>query len=304
MNNFLSKKKSGILIASILVSGMIFMTNSQAFAHQLNTSLTFGYDNSNPTDGDSVLMTGTVTTSDTDAKSGIGNTFHSAYTVNDGTGRIQQGYLADGITPTSACNTVAIWNDVSNTVPVDGVFTYTLDTTGLGGQTLVYRAHYVTGGGAHSAATTNTACLPLEISVASLDDCEGDLEITATDTSAISADTNFGYTINVKACKDLANLKVQGGSNAWSTTDSAIVDYGSVASKTLKKNTVITWIMPTLAEDAEEELTVAMTTIKPLSCGQSVNLNGGWSVVYDVVDGATGLKSSYTDPLTFTRVCP
>jgi hypothetical protein len=46
-----------------------------------------------------------------------------------------------------------------------GQFIYPLDTTGLGGQTIGFRIHYVTGGGSHALGTGFSECADLEINL-------------------------------------------------------------------------------------------------------------------------------------------
>lgn len=293
------QKITSILTAAILLSSLMTAgTIQQVFANKLNTTLVLSYDNPTPTDGDIVEIKGTVTTSDTFVP-GPDPDHTAVNPVVTGTGLIQQGVDVDG-NPVSDCLAVVDWLDLSSDTPVLGEFTYNLDTTGLGGQTLVFRAHYTTPPSEpHGPATTNGVCTPLTIGVA----CIGDLEIVAIDTTATSS-TDFAYTIQVTACENIENLKIQGGSNGWSTTtipnqNAGNPDIGSVTVKSLKRNFVSTWTIGSMAIGDVGNLTVDLTG--KVACGKTVNLNGGWSVAYDIVGGATGLKSSYTAPLTFTQ---
>jgi len=98
--------------------------------------------------------------------------------VTTGMSRIQQGF--NGIThevdesPASTCDPIIHWHSLFPTTdpPVGGEFTHTFETDGLGGQTLVFRAMYVTPGMGHVPATTNGDCTPLVIEVAPIQVCD------------------------------------------------------------------------------------------------------------------------------------
>ena len=152
-----------LIVTTILITGMIFMSSPQVFAHKIDTELNFVLSDNSVYEGTDVLMTGTVTTIDTPAGGGPNNPAHMAENpVNVGTGKIEQGYNFDE-SLASVCP-AHHYHDISSTTPVDGDFTKLFDTTGLGGQTLVFRAHYTTSGGPHGTATfSGTDCTSLEI---------------------------------------------------------------------------------------------------------------------------------------------
>jgi len=150
------------IVASILITGMIFMSSPQVFAHNLNTEVMIEFDNSTPTEGDIVAMTGTVMTSFTNGGGGGHNAIDQV-DIDFGKGRIQQGVDGDD-NPVSDCESTDHYEKISEDNPVtDGEWTHNFDTTGLAGQTLVFRAQYVTGGGGHTVATAMSECLELEI---------------------------------------------------------------------------------------------------------------------------------------------
>ncbi len=154
-------------IASILILvGVVGVSFDDAYAHQLDTFLAFVFDPVSPVvEGTDVLMTGTVTTIFTDPHAAINP-------VTTGMSRIQQGDNADH-SPASTCDPDH-WHSLFPTTdpPVGGEFTHTFETDGLGGQTLVFRAMYVTPGGGHTVATTNGDCTPLVIETSSNRVCD------------------------------------------------------------------------------------------------------------------------------------
>ena len=148
------------VIASILIlGGVVGVSFDDAYANKLDTSLIFDFLPSSPVvEGIDVLMSATVTTVFTDPHVAINP-------VSTGSGRIQQGVNGDG-SPASACDPVD-WINLSDDTPVGGVFSHNFVTDGLGGQTLVFRAMYVTPMMApHGPGTTNGDCIPLEITTA------------------------------------------------------------------------------------------------------------------------------------------
>ena len=153
------------IVATILITGMIFMSIPQVFANPLDSEIMIGFDNSTPIDGDIVAMTGTITTSFTEHPGPTPD--HDAIPqedINFGIGKIQQGFVGDDPPiPVSDCEAVTInYVDLSTDNPIsDGEWTHNFDTTGLGGQTLVFRAHFANAGS--GIATGMSECLELEI---------------------------------------------------------------------------------------------------------------------------------------------
>jgi len=162
------------IVATILITGMVAMSSPQVFAHKLITELGFEIDPTGPVvEGTDVLMTGNVTTFDTPEDTPPPqDVFHPAENpVITGIGKIQQGLNADNSTA-SVCQGPEPdhWADLDTTlvsVAPLGNFTHLFNTTGLGGETLVFRAHYSTSGGAHGTTTIPfSECIPLEITAA------------------------------------------------------------------------------------------------------------------------------------------
>lgn len=153
------------IVASILITGMIFMSSPQVFANPQDSVVMIEFDNSMPNAGDTVVITGTVMTLFT-VHNGQGDD-HVVIPQDDidgvGKGRIIQG-LDGGAEPVSTCEAVVQYSDPlpGEEDPVfDGDWTTEFDTTGLGGQTLVFRAQFVNGGS--GIDTGMSECLELEI---------------------------------------------------------------------------------------------------------------------------------------------
>ena len=151
------------IVASILITGMIFMSSPQAFANPQDSEVMIEFDNSTPNAGDIVAITGSITTLFTVHNGqGADHEVIPQDDIDDGKGRIVQGL--DGDDPASTCDAVTQYSDPlpGEEDPVsDGEWTTEFDTTGLGGQTLVFRAQFVNGGS--GIATGMSECLELEI---------------------------------------------------------------------------------------------------------------------------------------------
>ena len=173
----------------------------------------------------------------------------------------------------------------------------------MGGQTLVFRSELEASPSNYNHA--NSACVPLVINEPEVE-CEGDIQIVAIDSSVNPGNNEFGYTIEVTACTDIENLKIQGGSNGWAEIDNFIRDplnLGDLDVKELKKNTVYSWKIDSLSENDMVTFEVQMHSLKDISCGQTVQLNGGWSVAYNLPADNAKYKTGYTTPLTWTNDC-
>jgi len=158
-------------IASILILGVVVgVSFDDAYADKSTTDLDFGLEAVSVPAGTNVLMTGTVTT--------VSPFEHGDFPVAVGMGKIQQGFNDDD-SPASACPADK-YEDISSATPVAGVFTEDFETDTLGGQTLVFRAHYTGSGGQHGTATfPGSDCIALEILVSNQvcsSDTDGDVD--------------------------------------------------------------------------------------------------------------------------------
>jgi hypothetical protein len=150
------------IVATILITGMIFMSSPQVFANPQESEVTIEFDNSTPNAGDIVAITGTVTTLFTEHKGqGDDHEVIDPDIIDYGLGKIQQGF--DGDNPLSSCEDVDndSWENLYDNGVENSMWTYPFDTEGLGGQTLVFRAHYTSQG--NNIATGMSECTELEI---------------------------------------------------------------------------------------------------------------------------------------------
>lgn len=136
-------------------------------ANPANTDVSIDFDPPSPvTDGTLVDITGTVLCD------GVHGDFCDAddKPVTIGSIRVQQ--VQDDNGDPLSCDDLGdegvdfekIAQDPDNP-DVNGQFTYQFDTTGLGGQTIGFRIHYVTAGGAHVPGTGFSACADLEVTL-------------------------------------------------------------------------------------------------------------------------------------------
>jgi hypothetical protein len=154
-----------ILTATLVATlALLPLADQQTFANPLDSEVMIEFDNSTPSDGDIVEITGSITTSDTEHNPMTDHDAIDQINIDDGIGKIEQG--VDGVdgtgNPVSDCGSVISYKELSMVDPVtDGMWTHNFDTTGLGGQTLVFRAHFANGGS--GIATGMSECVELEI---------------------------------------------------------------------------------------------------------------------------------------------
>jgi len=290
-------KITSIAIASILLIGSLSMTTT-VFGHPQTPSLVFST-NGPVAEGTDAVMTGSATALQKNAPPSL----HEAYSIVGADILIERGLNEDNsfasICPPHHYETL-------DTVVTDGDgnFSYDYVTTGFGGQTHVFKAHIAPiDPNDHGTSAGNSVCSPLEITVV---ECEGDIQISAIDTSENSDLGEFGYMLKVTACTDVENLKIQGGSNGWSSIThyaETPLELGEVVVKENKKNTVYSWKIDELSENDMVTFEVEMTSNIEISCDQTVQINGAWSVAYTLPEDDTKYKTPYTAPLTWTNEC-
>jgi len=288
-----NQKITSIVIASMLVIGSLSITNMTFAEQPPKPALALAF-NPNPVlDGNLVTMSGNVTV----------NSALSDY----GKLQLQQGLNADD-SPAINCPAakyVTIVDNIDHTT-ITGKWSYNgFDTTGLGGKSRVFQMNIAPAGDPISGNQSD--CVRLDINAEA--ECEGEIQISAEDSNADPDNGIFGYKIKVEACTDVENLKIQGGSNGWSEITDFVRDpvIGDLTKKEQpKKNTVFYWKIPELGpSEAYDEVTftVIMKSLKEISCGETVQINGGWSVAYNLPNDNTKYKAGYTSPLTYTNEC-
>ena len=316
-----TQKLTSILTATILLSSILTVgTIQQVFAPGPNpkpdTTVSIAFrtqddtaDLNPATDGDIVRIEGTA------IETVSGNP------VTSGKGEIQRGIHETGIVagkdPTdvlaTSCVEVNYWDSFAGNLDLTGnEFFAELDTTGLGGTSQVFRTHFI-GGSEYNSSFDG--CLQLVINAYA--PCNGDLEITAIRASGEGAPApgtgpyEWMYTIKVLACTNLTGVTAQGGNNGWTTfnfPDDAYADTGSVeVRKQNKKTAVLLWTIGDMNEgdDATLDITLRGSIKNGTPCDTILNLNGGWSATYGLVDDETVYKTDpHTDQVTITVTCP
>jgi len=262
-----------------------------ALAHQIGTSATISFSANPATDGDAVDITGTVTQSGSQHTGvGVGNP------VTSGTIQIQELMLGGVGVPVGTPG--AVWTTIDSGSPdINGQFGTSFDTTGLGGNTIGFRAHYPASGGGHGFAQVSSPGTDLVINSS----CEGVVTI-ASDLASGNGTPPPGYTgdwefrIKVKACEDVTNVSAQGGTSGWTSFVSATPDIGSTEiRKQNKKTSVLLWTIGDMSAGDEATLLVKVSgTVKPGALdGTELFLSGAWSAKYTDSDSIVQ-KSDYT----------
>jgi hypothetical protein len=178
------------------------------------------------------------------------------------------------------------------------------------GATVGFRAHYVTGGGSPHVDTHFSPAVDLSTS-GSL--CSG-LNIAASLASGNgtpypgSGSQDWRFRIAVTNCTgaDLAGVKVQGGTNGWTTYKGASFPDGSLSISTKNKTSVLTWIVD-LANGQEKDIDVTVngSIAAKAVCSPDPNtplpgtvlyLSGPWSAL-------AGALKPYSTRVTIVVTC-
>jgi len=272
-----------------------------ALAHQISTSATVSFSVNPATDGDIVDITGTITQSGSEHPGvGVGNP------VTSGTIQIQELMLGGVGVPVGTPG--AVWTTIGSGSPdINGQFSVSFDTTGLGGNTIGFRAHYPASGGGHGFAQVSSPGEDLVINSS----CEGVVTI-ASDLASGNGTPPPGFTgdwefrIKVKACKDVTNVSAQGGTSGWTSFVSATSSTGSAeVRKQNKKTSVLLWTIGDMSAGDEATLLVKVSgTVKPgTPDGTELFLSGAWSAKYTDSDNNVQ-KSDYTGRVSVTVTNP
>lgn len=147
---------------------MALANASVVWAHKNNTEAGIGFSNNPAIDGTLVTVTGTVFYDGTQLGNGAGG--HGNYPTygtpsTNGVIKIEQLRLnGDPV----ACGTAgaAFVNMAQGAPNASGQFSTSFSTTGLGGQTIGFRAHHPATGFPHGDAKTKSDCLDLQIILA------------------------------------------------------------------------------------------------------------------------------------------
>jgi hypothetical protein len=194
--------------------------------------------------------------------------------------------------------------NVNGQVSTDPAF----DTSGLGGSTLGFRAHYAPTGGA-GFKEAKSPCADLIIDQQA---CARPLSIAATfaqgDGTPAPGDSGpWMFEIAVTACEDVTGVFAQGGTNGWAPMTGYSASTGSVAVRNNNKNEVLRWTIGNMTAPQEETLDVTVNgAIKKgtAECGKIKYLSGPWSATYSTDGGTTFQKSDYTGRVSLIVTCP
>jgi hypothetical protein len=187
------------------------------------------------------------------------------------------------------------------------------DTTGLGGTAVEFEAQFTPGApdqcsGAWSANKSPKATLTIEdASCPSPGEVYVGASYVAGDgipTSPYSGNWSFRITVINCTGKPLTNVKVQGGSNGWtSLLGGPIATSGavSVTSKAKGAQTITWWV--DLPNDTPQSLTITvMGSIPGGQCGTTRYVSGAWSAAYLDPDTLLQTKSEYSGRVSL-EVC-
>ena len=162
----MSRKKKilgGFLLAA---AGLIFNTSS-AWAHKNNTTAWMNFSDNPAVDGTLATITGTAVYDGTQANGNANG--HTYYPINGApitAGLIQIEQLFLNGNPVACGTAGAAYVNIGQGSPSSGQFSINFDTTGLGGQTVGFRAHRPATGGSHGDSQTMSGCFNLEIILA------------------------------------------------------------------------------------------------------------------------------------------
>ncbi len=192
-----------------------------------------------------------------------------------------------------------------------GTTSLTLDTTGLGGQLVSFKAHYLPPSPppGQGFGSVFSASIPVYIAPATVT-CTG--FTIAADLAAgsgnpvVNQSGNWSYKIKLRACSAVSNVTAQGGTSGWltlATTGALVPSKGTVAvRKQNNKTAVVLWTVGNMAAGEEAELLVNMTgTVPKGSSGTVQYISGPWSAITTSTDEVpVTSKTEYTDRVSVT----
>ncbi|MBA4148261.1 MAG: hypothetical protein H0X66_09105 [Verrucomicrobia bacterium] len=181
----------------------------------------------------------------------------------------------------------------------------TFDTTGFGGESFSFKAHYVPPSPPPGAGFGSVWSSAIPVSVKASETCTGftiTADVAAGSGNPVAGQTgNWSYRITLKACDAVSNVSAQGGTSGWlslTTSGSLVASKGTaVVRKQNNKTTVVLWTVGDLAAGEEVHLLVNMTgTVPKNSSGTVQYISGAWSAITTSTDEEpVTTKSEYTD---------
>jgi hypothetical protein len=141
--------------------------------------------------------------------------------------------------------------------------------------------------------------------------CTGGFQIGATQGSGTDMPAagftwvgSFIITLSNCSADPLSGVAAQGGTSAWTTVGSMLMDMGSVSVRKLTGggNQILVWSTPSMAPGQIGNLTVNLSgKIKAgTPSGTELNINGGWSAFATDTVTLSKLTAGYTNPVIIT----
>ncbi len=208
----------------------------------------------------------------------------------------------DPITLLPASDEVGTGTITSNSV---GTTSVTFDTTGLGGQSFSFKAHYLPPSPPPGQGFGSVFSGSIPVTVVPAVSCTG--FTIAADLAAGSGNPvvgqsgNWSYKIKLRACAAVNNVTAQGGTSGWLSLLSSgalVPSKGTVAvRKQNNKTAVVLWTVGNMAAGEEVELLVNMNgTVPKGSSGTVQYISGPWSAITTSTDEIpVTSKTDYTD---------
>ncbi len=260
--------------------------NPATLSGDINPDVTFNTTTGTPTYSGTPVTAGNMQVQW--ASDGVGNPVPSTYI-----GAIT--WIGFGAPKTPDSNGETSWP-----VDIDPLFT--------AGTVVGIRAHFANASSGY--ATHDSGIIDLVV----INSCSGGLTIAAdlvegegSPAPGYGGCWTFRITLTNCTGNNLTGVKVQGGTNGWTSFSDYDESTGGVNIKANKKNEVLTWILD-IADGATETLEVTVCgSIKPSTPdGTVLFLSGAWSAVYD--DDADPItptvKTEYTGRVSITVTEP
>jgi hypothetical protein len=164
----MTKKQINLFLGAVLMAMTGLVVNTPfAWAHKNNTEASLRFSRNPAVEGSPVTITGTVVYDGTQSSgNSTGHNYPGNGTlITSGSIQIQQLRLNDNPV---ACGTAgAAYINIAQGAPnASGEFSTSFPTTGLGGQTIGFRAHHPATAGSHGDSESKSDCVNLEIVLA------------------------------------------------------------------------------------------------------------------------------------------
>ncbi len=309
----------------LAVSAAMLFTVQGVYADTLTGSTEVSFSsNPAPLSGD---VAPDVTVTSTTTAAAHNSSPATASLISAGKVKIQMARDLGG-NPVSAAS-VGVWmplNDPGDNPDSVGQTSLPVDLDALGfvhGTVAGFRAHYVTGGGAHKIDTHFSPAVDLTANAGG-GVCQNEHKVLVAATLASGdgapapgASGPWTFRITVINCTgvNLSGVKIQGGSNGWGNFTKLVYanDHHPPPSvKPNRRNEIITWTIDLIDEEvASLDVTMDGRISSSHACAWDPNvpslnhieyLSGAWSAAYNA--GAGKEKSEYSGRVSVVVTCP